>query len=110
MPTTFRHSVNTSIGTTGIDIIEIPEGVRATIIGCNLANVTEADTVNVDLYVIDESSTQAAYVKNLTIPPNTSVKVITQGEKLILPGSTKLRCIADIDSSIDSVVSYVEIS
>ena len=54
MPTTFRQAANTGIGTTPVDVLQIPEGVRATVIGCNVANVTEYDTVSVDIYVVDE--------------------------------------------------------
>lgn len=110
MPTVFKHAVNTSIGTTPVDVVQIPEGVRATVIGCNLANITEADTVNVDVYVVDENSTQAAYIKGLAIPPQTAVKLITQGEKLILPSTSGVRIVSDTNDSIDSTVSYVEIS
>lgn len=110
MPTVFRHAVNAGIGTTPIDVLQIANGVRATVIGCNIANTTDADTVNVDVFVVDSSSTQAAYVKNLTIPPQTSVKVITNGEKLILPETAGLRIVSNIENSIDTTVSYVEIS
>jgi hypothetical protein len=110
MPTVFRHAVNTSIGTTPVDVLQIPLGVRATVIGCNLSNVTEADTVNVDIFVVDENSTQGTYVKGLTIPPNTAVKVITQGEKLILPETAGIRIVSDTADSVDSTISYVEIS
>lgn len=110
MPTVFRHTVNTAIGTTPVDVLQIPAGVRATVIGCNLANVTEADTISVDVFVIDENSTQAAYVKAITIPPQTSVKVITNGERLILPETAGLRIVSDTADSVDTTVSYVEIS
>jgi hypothetical protein len=110
MPTVFKHAVNTNLGTEPVDVLQIPDGVRATVIGCNLANVTEFDTVNVNLFVVDENSTQGHYVKNLIIPPNTSVKVITQGEKLILPATSGLRIVCDTENSIDSTISYVEIS
>jgi hypothetical protein len=80
------------------------------VIGCNLANVTEYDTVVVDVQVVGSDSTVSYYVKGLAIPPNTAVKVITQGEKLILPESTGLRIITDTTDSIDSTISYVEIS
>lgn len=110
MPTVFKHAVNTSIGPVPIDILQIPPGVRATVIGCNIANVTEADTVKVDLFIIDENSTQAYLVKGLIIPPNTSIKAITQGEKLILPETSGLRISSDVNDSIDVTVSYVEIS
>jgi len=110
MPTVFRHAVNTEIGTVPVDVLQIPEGVRATVIGLNLANVTDFDVVNVDVFVVDENSTQAHYVRGLVIPPNTTVKVITQGEKLILPETAGIRIVADTEDSIDSTISYVEIS
>lgn len=110
MPTLFKQAVNTGIGTTPIDVLQIPGGVRATVIGFNVANVTEFDTVTVDVFVIDENSTQATYVKSLPIPPSTSAKIITNGEKLILPETAGIRLVCDTDSAIDSVISYVEIS
>ncbi len=110
MPTQFKHAVVTDVGTTPTDVLQIPQGVRATVIGCNLANTTDYDTVNVDVYVIDENSTQGYYVRGLSIAPNTSVKIITQGEKLILPETAGIRIQSDVDASIDVTVSYVEIS
>lgn len=110
MPTILKHTVNTSIGTTPIDVLQIPAGIRAVVIGCNLANITDYDTVKADVYVIDENSTQASYVKGLVIPPNTSVKVVTNGEKLVLPATAGLRIVSSSDDSIDSTISYVEIS
>jgi hypothetical protein len=110
MPTVFKHSLVTEVGTTPTDIVEIGLGVRATVIGCNLANVTDYDTVVADLQVIGADTTVSYYVRGLVIPPNTSVKVITQGEKLILPETTGLRLVSDTPDSIDATVSYVEIS
>lgn len=109
MPTFFRHSVETGIGTTPVDLVAIPDGVRATVIGCNLVNVTES-VITTSVYVVDVSSTQAYYVKDVIIPPDTSLKVITQGEKLILPAGAILRCDSNTASSIDATVSYVEIT
>ena len=110
MPTLFRHAITTSVGTTPVDVLQIPEGVRATVIGCNIANVTDYDTVVVNMYVIDENSTQATYVRGIVIAPNSTVKVITQGEKLILPATSGIRIEADTEDSVDVTISYVEIS
>jgi hypothetical protein len=76
----------------------------------NIANVTDYDTVVVNIYVIDENSTQAHYVRGLSISPNSTAKIITQGEKLILPETVGIRIVSDTEDSIDSVISYVEIS
>jgi hypothetical protein len=110
MPTIFKHSLVTQIGTTPTDVVEIGGGVRATVIGCNLANVTEYDVIVADVLVVGADTTSSYYVKGLAIPPNTSVKLITQGEKLILPENTELRIVSDTADSIDATVSYVEIS
>lgn len=110
MPSVFKHSLVTQIGTVPTDVVEIGTGVRATIIGCNLANVTEYDTVVADVQVVGADTTVSYYIKGLAIPPNTAVKVVTQGEKLILPQNTNLRITTDTADSIDATVSYVEIS
>lgn len=110
MPTVFKHSLVSQIGTVPTDVVTVGAGVRATVIGCNLANVTEYDTVIADIQVIGADTTVSYYVKGLAIPPNTAAKVITQGEKLILPESTGLRITANTSDSIDVTVSYVEIS
>jgi hypothetical protein len=110
MPTVFKQAISTEIGTTPVDVVDIPGGVRATVIGCNLANVTDYDTVSVNVYVIGSDTTLSYYVKKIPIPPNTSIKIITNGEKLILPELTGLRIESDVENSVDATVSYVEIS
>jgi hypothetical protein len=110
MPTSFKHSVSTSIGTTPIDVVQVPVGFRATVIGANIANITDYDVVSIDVYVISEDSVPAYYVKGLPIPPNTAVKIITNGEKLILPETAGLRIVSDTADSVDATISYVEIS
>jgi hypothetical protein len=110
MPTVFKHALVTQIGTNPTDVVEIGGGVRATVIGCNLANVTEYDVIVADVLIVGADTTTSYYVKGLAIPPNTAVKVVTQGEKLILPENTELRIVSDTPDSIDATVSYVEIS
>jgi hypothetical protein len=110
MPTVFKQAISTEIGTTPVDVVDIPGGVRATVIGFNLANITDYDTVSVNVYVIGSDTTLSYYVKKIPIPPNTSIKIITNGEKLILPELTGLRIESDVENSIDATISYVEIS
>ena len=110
MPTVFKQEVVTNIGTTPIDVLQIGGGVRATVVGCNLSNTSDYDMVICNLYVIDSSSTQGNYARRIPIPPGSSAKVITNGERLILPEAAGLRIDADTDNSIDATISYVEIS
>ncbi len=110
MPTIFKHALQTQIGDVPTDVVSIGAGVRATVIGCNLVNVTDYDTVIADIFVVGADTTVSYYAKGVPIPPNTSLKLITHGEKLILPENTGLRIVSDTADSIDATVSYVEIS
>lgn len=110
MPTVFKHELVQDIGIIPIDALTVGSGVRATVIGCNLANTTDYDTVVADIQIFGVDTTVTYYVRGLIIPPNTAVKVITQGEKLILPADTGIRITADTSDSIDATISYVEIS
>lgn len=111
MPTTFKNSIRNDIGTTPEDVVEIPTGFKATVIGCNLTNVLEYENVQVSVFVVDENSSVAGtYAQNVVIPPESTLKLITNGEKLILEPETKLRIVSNKVSSIDAIVSYVELS
>jgi hypothetical protein len=111
MPTIFKHALESQIGTVPTEVLTVPLGFRATVIGCNLANVTDYDTIVIDVYITEEeTSTAAAYIKGLVIPPSTAVKLITNGEKLILTERTGVRIVSNTEDSLDVVLSYVEIS
>ena len=110
MPTVFKNQVVNSIGTTPVDVLQIPEGVRATVVGCNLSNLSDFVTVIVNVYVIDENSTQGSYLRSVPIPPGSSAKVVQNGERLILPATAGLRINSDTEDSVDATISYVEIS
>lgn len=106
--TYFRTKVQNNIGTTPIDVLTPASTSRYTVIGCNLANITDDDVI-IDLIVVDALPQSAYYIKQLVIPPYNSVKVITNGEKLILAENCKLQIVSDTAASVDAVISYAEI-
>lgn len=108
MATLFRTKVVKNIGTAPVDALQTVENNRFTVIGCNLANTID-DPVTIDLYIIDSTSTIGYYVKGLLVPANTSLKVVTNGEKLILAEQCGLRIVSNYDDSIDATISYAEI-
>lgn len=108
MASYFRTKVEKDIGTTPVDVVATVGNNRFTLIGCNLANTTDTD-VYIDIFVVDSNSVAGYYIKQLTVPPYNSVKVITNGEKLILAENCKLRIVSDTEDSIDAVISYAEI-
>ena len=110
MPTSFNQAIESGIGTNPVTLLQVPTGFKVTVIGCNLTNITEYDNAIVDVQIITEGSSYAYYAKGVVIPPNTSLKLVTNGEKLILPQGGGIKVTSDIDGSIDAVVSYVELS
>ena len=109
MATLLKTKVAKNIGTTPIDVLQSTETNRVTLIGCNLANIID-DPITVDIFVIDDTRTAAYYVKGIVIPANTSLKVITNGEKLILGPQCGFRVTSNTDASLDVVISYADIT
>ena len=108
MATFLRTRVVKNIGTTPVDALQTIGNNRFTLIGCNIANTTD-DPVTINVWVVDSTSVAGVYIQGLTISPNTSVKLITNGEKLILAEQCGLRIQSDTDDSVDAIISYAEI-
>jgi hypothetical protein len=108
MATFLRTTVVPNIGTTLAIALQATNNGKFTIIGCNLANTTDNDVI-IDIQIVDANLVTGYYIKQLVISPYTSVKVITNGEKLILAENCQLTIVSDTVSSIDAVISYAEI-
>lgn len=108
MATTFKNKVVTGIGTDTQDVLSTSDNNRITVVGFSLANLTDG-VVLVDVSLRDESSVTGYYAKELLLPPNTSLRVLNGGEKLILSPSNVVYVSSNVDDSIDVIVSTVEI-
>lgn len=109
MATTFKNKVLSNVGTERQVLLETVLNSRITVIGFSLANLTDGVIlVNVELQ--DETSTVGFYAKDLILPPNTSLRVLNGGEKLILAPSNVLYVSSNTENSVDVVISTVEIT
>lgn len=108
MSTTFNNAVVKNIGPTPVTAVQISSNARATVIGLSLTNLT---TGNVMASVqVDDGAGQVGYFcYNIIVPPNTSVRAVSQGEKLILGSSNSLIISADQAGALDALISYVTI-
>jgi len=109
MATTFKNKVLSSVGTERQVLLESVLNSRITVIGFSLANLTDG-VILVSVEVQDESSTVGFYAKDLILPPNTSLRVLNGGEKLILAPNNVLYVSSNTDNSVDVVISTVEIT
>lgn len=108
MATFFRTKVEHNVGTTPVDVLATSTGNRFTVIGFNMANITDDDVI-VNVMITDASAVTGHYIRQLVIAPYTSAKLVTNGEKIILAESTTLTVVADTDNGIDIIASYAEI-
>jgi len=108
MATQFKNKVVKEVGTVPILAIETDAATRSTIVGLSLANLTDF-IVYCSLIVHDDTSVEGYFMKDVVIPPNTSLRALAAGEKLILAPTNQLYIVADQDDSLDAVISYVDI-
>jgi hypothetical protein len=108
MATTFLNKVIKEVGTVPILSLETDAGTRSTIIGISLANLT-TDTVFASILVHDDTSVEGYFMKDVPIPPYSSLRALSAGEKLILAPSNQLYLVANRNDALDAVISYVDI-
>ena len=110
MATNFRNSVTKSVGTVTTAVYEASPGSYTTIIGMVLANLTESVVeASVTLTATPDSVT-GFIVKDVLIAPNSSLRVLNSGKKLIVASQNSLNVKSNINDSLDCVLSYVEIT
>jgi hypothetical protein len=108
MATFFKNSIINNIGLEPVTIYETGPADRATVIGLSLTNLTQ-NFVYVDVMLKDDSSIVGFYSKQTLVGANTSLRLVNQGEKLILAPSNVLMVRSSANDSIDSILSYVEV-
>lgn len=113
MATFFRNKLQSEIGTVEVEVINVAELSRVTVIGMSLTNLTGGivlATIRVENTDETAPNDSAYYVKDVVVPPNQSLRVINGGEKLVLAGFMKVYVSSNVTDSLDLIASYVEIT
>jgi len=109
MASTFRNILQSEIGTDGATpVLTTGSTAKTTVIGLSLTNLTGG--IVLASILIDDGTASAHYMKDVVVPPNQSLRVINGGEKLILGSSTSVFITSNVNSSLDLVMSFVEIT
>jgi len=109
MATEFKNTVVKNVGKLPVEVLETTAADRATVIGLSLTNLTSS-FVYVSVLLQDDTSVTGYYLKDTILPANTSLRVVSTGEKLIVAPTNKLLIQSSVDDSVDVVCSYVEIT
>ncbi len=108
MANTFKNSFQQNIGTSPITVYTAGSGVQATVIGMTVSNVTASD-VKADI-LVNSSGTDYFLVKGATIEPGSALVPIGGDQKLVLEASDYLKVQSDTSSSLDVILSVLEIT
>lgn len=109
MATLFKNKLQANIGTTLSTVLSTESNAKTTVIGLSLTNLTEG-IILASISIEDTVAlTSAWYIKDVIIAPNQSLRVINGGERLVLGPSTNVKIKSNVISSMDLVMSYVEI-
>jgi hypothetical protein len=109
MASTFKNSTVRAVGTTATDIgVAVPVGTEVTVIGLSCANIT-ASQVLVSITVNDGSNT-TNMVKDVPIPANASLLAVGGDQKVVLMTGDKVVVTSNIASSVDVIMSFLEIT
>jgi len=110
MATVFKNVLKSGLGTTPTTVLTSNATATTTVIGLSLSNTTP-DILVASVQLSDTiAGTTAYFVNNVVIPPNTSARIVNGGERLVLGPSTNVIMTSSIASSLDLVMSFIEIS
>ena len=110
MANTFKRKVSQGIGTsaTAIGSYTVGAGTQTTVIGLTCANVTTT-AVTVDV-ILNDGSTNTYIVKGATVPSGGSLVVVGGDQKVVLEPNDSVTVTASTASSVDAIMSILEIS
>lgn len=104
----FKDQLIKEVGTVPITALVAGATAQLTVMGLSVTNLTEFP-ININVTITDDTSVEVYYLKEIPIPPNSSLHSVTSGEKLVLPANYSLKIWADESESADVVISYAEI-
>ena len=108
MANTFKSYGAAAVGTGDTSVYTVPASTQAVILGITVANIVSA-TVNVTVKVTKGSGTYFI-VKNAPVLVGSSIEVIGNGSKFVAEAADIIKVASDTASSVDAVVSLLEIA
>jgi hypothetical protein len=110
MANNFKRKLSRSIGTslTSVGSYTVPASTEVTVIGLDIAN-TSSSQVLVDA-TVNDGSNDTYLIKEAPIPSGGSLVVIGGDQKVVLEPTDSIKVKSDTASSVDVVLSILEIT
>jgi len=108
MANTFKSYLSANITTGGVNVYTVPSATQTTLIGLTLANKT-AGTVTATV-AVTRSATDYSLITNAPIQTGSSLVPVGGDQKVVLQAADVLKITCSANSSIDAIVSLLEIA
>jgi len=109
MANTFKNRTLRAVGTSAVDVGAVVAGsTQTTLIGMTLANITSA-VISVTATLNDGSNT-THIVKDAPIPTGGSLIILGGDQKVVLMTGDKIIITSNTASSVDVIMSFLEIT
>lgn len=103
------NKVIKSLGKTETNLITTAFNQKGACVGLSLANLTQS-TVRASVLLEDADNVKGYYIKDVAVPPNSSLRVINGGEKLLLAPENSVSVLCDTNNALDVIFSLVVIT
>ena len=109
MANSFKRKVSRDIGTslTSIGNYTVGTGVETTCIGLTLANTTTGQ-IEVDV-TLNDGTNDTFMIENAPIPVGSSLVVVGDLQKVVMEPGDSMKVRSDTASSVDAIMSILEI-
>ena len=110
MANTFKSYLASATGTSDATVVTVAANTQTVAVGINLANILTSQ-IKASVYItsyITRGSTDYYIVKNAPIPAQGALSVLDG--KIILEAADVVKVISDTGSSVDTVLSVLEIT
>ena len=110
MANTFKRKYSSSVGTTATVIgdYQVLASVQTTVIGMSCSN-TSASTISVDAYLQAPNGDVVYLIKGAPVPSGGSLVIVGGDQKVVMETGDKVKIVSDTASSLDVVMSILEI-
>jgi hypothetical protein len=110
MANTFNRKLSRNVGTslTAVGSYTVGSSTKTVIVGLTLANVS-GSSINVDA-TVNDGSNDYYIIKNAPIAAGGSLVVVGGDQKIVLNTSDSIKVKSDTASSLDAIMSIMEIT
>jgi len=110
MANTFKNKLSRTVGTslTSVGSYTVPSSTATTVIGLTVSNVTASQVLITA--VVNDGSNDTHLIKDAPVPSGGSIVIVGGDQKVVLETTHSVKVSSNTASSVDVVMSILEIT